>query len=242
MKFYLFACAALLAAGSAFAQDEPAPPTTPLPDKRGVMEKFTTTLNIYSSQWLDAPDGITVRPVSPGYALYLNYKLPLYNPYVVLMLGPGVAFTDFRTNGYPVTPTYSNTTTGPDTTYFVQLQPSQYKRNKLSLVHIEVPVELKFSTRPKKEGGKAWFFAPGFVAGLLVNDYVKTTGEDDQGNAFKRKVYYTRNLSKYHYGASVRLGYGMFGLYGHYGLTPLFEDGPRPGMTFYKVGITLGGI
>jgi hypothetical protein len=235
MKFYSIVCAALLMACSAVAQDEPSTPRPPsVPAKPKFTEKFSSTLNLYTSQWLDAPPGITVKPVSLGASVAINYKVPLYSPYVVLMLGPGVSFTDFRTNGYPVA------NESRDSTYFVQLQPAQYKRNKLSLVNVEVPVELRFATG-KNKSDKSWFFAPGFVAGILVNDYVKTVGEDAKGNRLKQKVYYTPNLSKFNYGVSARLGYGFIGLYGYYGLSPLFEEGKGPGMTFYKVGITFGG-
>jgi len=235
MKKYLFAVALALLFQACLvpvhAQTESAPKKTD-----ALTSHMTSTLNVYSSQWLDAPKGITVRPVSPGYSLYVNYKLPLYQTHVMLMIGAGVAYTDFRTNGYPVTDAAR-----PDSTYFVQLQPADYKRNKMSLLHVEVPLELRFSASSAKHK-KGWYVAPGFVAGLLVNDYMKTVSEDDDGRTAKRKIYYTRNLAKYNYGASVRVGFGVVGLYGYYGLSPLFEDGKGPGMTFYKVGLTMGGF
>ena len=242
MKKLIAVMAAVMLCGVALAQEDteaPTRPESPVPPE--ALSKFTTTWNVYTSQWLDAPRGITVKPVSLGTALYANFKVPLYRQNVTLMLGPGIAYTDFRINGTPVNPIDTNGNTITDTTFFVQLQPQEYIKNKMSLVHVELPVELQIAFN-KKSGGKGFYIAPGFLGGVLVNDYMKRVWEDEHGDKRKVKDYYTRNLSKFHYGASVRVGYGWIGLNGYYSLSPLFEEGKGPGTTFYRVGLTFGGI
>jgi hypothetical protein len=232
MHKLIAACLLSIICFAAFAQDEPQSNSSA---SSNITSKFTTTFNVYTNQWIDAPRGITVTPVSPSCGFNILYKVPLYKPYVTLMFGPGIAYTDYRTNGYPVS------TADGDSTYFIQLQPNEYRTNKMSILYVEVPVEIEFAL-PSKKGKQPWYLAPGFTTGLRVSDFMKTTGEDSNGDPIKQKIYYTRNLSDIHYGPSVRIGKGWFGLYGYYGLAQLFDDGKGPSMTVYRAGITLGGF
>lgn len=198
-------------------------------------KRFTSVVNVFTSGWTDTPPGISVEGFSPGYSFNGMYKQPIAYPYLTFIVGLGVAYTDYRFNGKVFY------TENLDSTYFQPLANTEYKRNKMSLVFLDVPLELRIASRTKK-GEPGWFIAPGFSGGLLINDYIKTTSEDQNGNRTKSKIYYTKNLQQQRYGATLRVGYGNFGLYGYYGLSELFEEGKGFGTNFYHVGLTIGGL
>jgi len=234
-------CAVLLAlaANDAYAQVRPSEKrynadSAKVFAKPPFAKRFTSSVNIFTSGWTAPPPGIEVETFSPGYSVYVQYKQPVAHPYVTFTVGAGLAYTDYRFNGRLFY------TENRDSTYFEPIPATDYKRNKMSLVFLDVPLELRLATRAKN-GGAGWYLAPGFSGGVLVNDYIKTTSEDQHGNPTKSKLYYTRNLMPHRYGATLRAGKGNFGLYGYYGLSELFEEGRGFGTNFYHVGITLGG-
>ena len=120
-----------------------------------------------------------------------------------------------------------------------------YKRNKLSTAYIDVPLELRYRTKPNDKGN-SFKVALGVKGGFLLSNYTKFIG---QGNNFgvsststKYKKYDIPNIAKFRYGATVRIGYGPFNINAFYSLSPLFDKNAGPQITPISVGISFNGL
>lgn len=197
--------------------------------------------DIQSVQFLNLPDGIKQK-FSTGGMLYFQYKFPIVKSNIMIEAGLGVSNIIMNFNGTPG-PSLDSTYFGPnlDSTYFIPLDKDSYKENKMNFTFIDVPVDLRFATGPDKSKN-GWLLAFGFSAGLKVDDFIKTSSKDINGDKTKIKTYYTKNLLSYHYGLRARVGYGNFCVSGYYNLTNLFETNQGPEINYYTVGITLGGF
>lgn len=195
--------------------------------------RVATNFCFYSSGWTDVPGGIKIRSFSPGYSASIFYIQPVAGSVVTLLVGPSLSYVDFHFNGQV------HYTKNHDSTWFEPMESSSYIRNKMSLTFLDLPFEVRFLIRKNKKGD-GFFITPGVSAGLLINDYIKTTGEDQHGHPVKQKIYFTNNLSTYRYGLSMKAGYGPVGIFGYYSLSELFEKHRGVGTNFYHIGIILG--
>ena len=93
-----------------------------------------------------------------------------------------------------------------------------YSSNKLNLKYIDLPIELRlrFPTSDSRFV-RAYF---GFRLGYRIDSYARLTTD-------QRRVAFSRldSVNPWLASVSMRLGYGMFGLYASYGLTPIFRSG-----------------
>jgi hypothetical protein len=127
----------------------------------------------------------------------------------------------------------------PDSEEFTAVDDStEYKKNKLVVHYITVPVLFEFntSTNPKK----TFHFATGIIGGLRIGSHqklVKETGSKD----YTVKTYDDFNMNPFKADATVRLGYGNFTLFGTYSLTSLFRDKKGPEMYPLTAGIRVVG-
>lgn len=211
---------------------EPDSVTSTIPEKE--IEHYVSAVEVQSVFFLNLPDEIKQK-FSTAISLYFQYKFPIVKTNFMIAAGLGVSNVSMNFNGVMLyTPNF-------DSTYIKPLNDSTYKQNRMNLSFIDMPVDIRFATNTNKHN-EAWLFALGFSAGLKVNDFIKTTGEDINGNNTKVKTYYTKNLLSYHYGLRARIGYGNFCLSGYYNLTNLFENNAGPEINYYTIGLTLGGF
>ena len=119
-------------------------------------------------------------------------------------------------------------------THFVAIDPNvDVKRNKLSVNYLDLPLELRFRSKPLKKDNQLKL-AIGFKIGVLLQSHVKY--EDDDG---KVKFYNIDNLNKYRYGVDARLGYGIWGLNAYYSLLPLFDEDKAPTLIPLSFGLSI---
>jgi hypothetical protein len=116
-----------------------------------------------------------------------------------------------------------------------------YKKNKLGLTYLDIPVELRFRSKPNAKN-KSFKVAAGFKAGFLIDGKTKVKQEDADGNmkVYKEKRY--DDLNRFRYGATFRVGYGPFSIIGYYSLAKIFEKGKGPEITPFSVGIAINGL
>ncbi|MFT4980598.1 MAG: hypothetical protein ACI9UR_000436 [Bacteroidia bacterium] len=113
--------------------------------------------------------------------------------------------------------------------------------NKLSTNFVDVPIEIRFRSNPRKNG-KRIAASVGFKLGWLVQSHTKTKTDQDlyfNGVNFRNKVktYDIPNLTKFRYGVTARVGYAKFYLNFFYSLTPLFLEGRGTSAVPISVGI-----
>src|SRR5688572_213666 len=122
---------------------------------------------------------------------------------------------------------------------------NHFKKYKLSMSYVEIPLELRYSSRPDNSS-KSWKIAVGGKVGTLIN--LHTKGKDMQDKNNKTIVNYTvkENNKKYfnstRFMGTARVGYGIFSLFGAYQLNNILKDGAGPDMKLYQVGISISGL
>lgn len=116
-----------------------------------------------------------------------------------------------------------------------------FTKNKLATTYLEVPVELRWRSKPDKNDN-SWKLAVGLKAGMLLSAKTKYVG---QGSPFgleieeaKIKTYRVPNINQFRYGPTVRFGYGNFNLVAFYALSTLFEPNLGPKLNPFSVGIS----
>lgn len=119
-------------------------------------------------------------------------------------------------------------------THFVKMDPNiDVKQNKLSVNYLDLPLELRFRTKPLAKNN-SFKLAVGFKFGVLLQSHIKY--EDDDG---KVKFFHIDNLNKYRYGVNARMGYGVWGLNAYYSLIPLFDADKAPELVPLSFGISI---
>ena len=178
-----------------------------------------------TAAFLESVDGMEVRPWSPGVNAYIMYDYQLGKSPISFAWGYGFSSFNVHTNGNFVEDTLSNG--------FVRFMefPDNYswKKNKLSVNFLEVPIEFRLRTRSEL----IFKLSAGGKIGYAVNIHTKTI--DDDG---KRKFYQVPELSKFRYGLTARIGIGRFSAYGFYGLSHFFKENRGVELTPVTVGMT----
>lgn len=92
-----------------------------------------------------------------------------------------------------------------------------YQGNKVNAKYVEIPVELRYRSRPDKNG-RFLRVSVGFRGGIRFSSYSRF--ENDQTQI---RFYHPEELNRWSAGSYLRLGYGTVSLYGYYSLLPLFD-------------------
>jgi hypothetical protein len=122
---------------------------------------------------------------------------------------------------------------------------NNYKKYKLATAYLEIPLELRFTSDPSNPN-KSIKGAIGIKLGTLLNAHTK--GKTLQNAAgTKINALTVKESSKSYFNgtriaATARVGYGVFSLYGSYGLTSLFKDGVAPDTKLVQIGLTISGL
>lgn len=111
--------------------------------------------------------------------------------------------------------------------------------------YIEIPLELRFSTRPE-DPARSFKASVGGRIGYLYDSFSKVIyKEEGEKKVFKDKQNF--NMNRFRYGVFAKVGAGNFSVFAYYNLVPVFEEGkgPQPAKTDMKnftVGISLSGF
>lgn len=110
-----------------------------------------------------------------------------------------------------------------------------FKRAKMSLHYIEVPIELRF--RHKFKNALSLKIAVGIKGSVKVAASTKEviTGPNDYFKQYTVSNY--KDFNTWRVGPTLRMGYGPVNLIMYYDLLPLFKEGRGPKMTPFSIGI-----
>lgn len=187
------------------------------------------------------PDSLKVKFFSRGLNAYFMYDVVIAKSHFSFAPGLGIG-----TNNY-----YINSSIVSDTTktYFVPINKDNYdyKKNKISVAYLDIPIELRFRSKPN-EKGTSWKLGAGFKAGVNISNKWKykgpdlaadptTTNKDD----VKWKQFNIDYIQKFRYGVTLRGGYGMVNAFVYYSLSDLFKSGSAR-LTPFSFGIQLNGL
>jgi hypothetical protein len=114
------------------------------------------------------------------------------------------------------------------------------KKSMLTMTYLDVPLELRFSTKPE-DPARSFKIAIGGRVGYLLNASTKVRYKEN-GDIKKLQNHQDFNLTRLRYGAHMKVFFGNFALFGYYNLTPLFKANKGPAGTdtqTYTVGFAL---
>ncbi len=234
ISFFLF----LLLVGGlelAKAQDIPVEGDT-LPDLRYREDQIY--LGLTYNLVLDKPDGFSQSNFSYGLNLGIIRDMPI-NADRTLALGIGL--------GYAMNSYYSNVWADSNAGMASEASPqyvfvsnrSFYRRNKLEMHLVEVPLEIRWRNSTP-DTFKFWRIYGGVKFGYAFANRSKMVTADF------RDTFYNQQVERFRYGITLNVGYNTFNLHAYYGLNALFQDGTqttdgtslemaplRLGLTFY---------
>jgi Outer membrane protein beta-barrel domain len=201
-------------------------------------------LQLSSDHWIGAPDSISSRMkgLSRGLNLYVMMDKPFKsNPRLSAAFGVGVSTSSifFKNTGINVKASgtklpFSNLDTL-----------NHFKKYKLAMAYLEIPVELRFSSKPDNNN-KSLKFALGAKVGTLLNVHTKgKTLLDGNGktiSAYTEKESSKRFFNTTRLSLTGRVGYGIYSLFASYQVNNLFKDGAGPDIRPLQVGITISGL
>jgi hypothetical protein len=141
-----------------------------------------------------------------------------------LVTGLGLNFNDYR---------FSNDITIKNENGYIVAVPitaSNLQKTKLSTGYLTVPLLLEFQF-PKETN--LWM-SVGVIGGLKMGSHTKV-----KVNGTKSKDRNDFNISPFRGGATARLGYKGFNVFGTYYFTPFFRDNRGPAMEPFTIGLGL---
>ncbi|MBA2561662.1 MAG: PorT family protein [Chitinophagaceae bacterium] len=201
-------------------------------------------VQLSSDHWTGMPDSIASH--QSGFSRGLNVYVMTDRPFkgdsrfsIGLGVGVGSSNIFFKKMNVDVKSTSARLPfTAIDST-------NHFKKYKLSMTYLEIPLELRFSSNPANSS-KSWKIAIGGKVGTLINLHTKGKDLQDKNNKTINSYIVKENNKKYFTGTrfmgTARIGYGIFSLFGAYQLNNILKDGAGPDMQLYQVGISLSGL
>lgn len=244
MKIFitLFACFIFV---GAFAQQDSVAPERPvrkidLSNRPG----DHVMIQLSSDHWTGMPDSIASHQegFSRGLNIYvMTNKSFKGDPRFSVGIGIGVGSSNIFFKRYSV-----DIKSSLDKLPFTALDSTDhFKKYKISTSYLEVPVELRFTSKPETPA-KSLKFALGAKVGTLINAHTKGKTLQNKNNQTINSYLQKENSKKFFNSTrlmgTARIGYGVFSLFGSYQLNNILKDGTGPDMKLYQVGLTISGL
>ncbi|MCH8318848.1 MAG: PorT family protein [Bacteroidetes bacterium] len=196
------------------------------------VKKVNFTDDYTWNTWLNVPDSIKLKGTSRGFNFYIMRNFELGKSFefsIGLGFGNSNIFFDKSIISYD------------DSSNTVFIDTITFKSYKLSTTYIDLPLELRFKTKPNASQ-KSFKIAIGGKIGYLINSHTKFKGEDylniNGGSELRHKILNIKNIAKVRYGATARIGYGNVYLFAYYSLSTVFEKDKGPKATPFSAGLT----
>ncbi|MCI5056065.1 MAG: PorT family protein [Flavobacteriales bacterium] len=195
--------------------------------------KDRVVFNFFHDNWLMDQDSVKVRWFSRGVSFTYFYDAQIGKSPFSLAAGLGFASHNVFSNAK--IQQVSNPDTNLTESYsqfdvFSELE--NVKRHKLSTNYIDLPVELRFRSKPDARGN-SWRFSVGARAGFLLDAHDKTKIGDD-----KYKTFIFPNVNQWRFGGHFKFGYQRWGIFGYYALNNLFEKNQGVEVRPLSIGFT----
>lgn len=174
---------------------------------------------------------------SRGFNIYFMYDLILGKSNFSFAPGIGLGLENVHTEKG----LYQDTASTSFVPYS-QMYPasSDYKKHKLQTVYVDIPLELRFRSKPNAKN-KSFKLSVGFKGGVMVDNHTKMKYEGRGGS----KVIKTKNYSdimRFRFGPTFRIGYGAFNIVAYYNLNELFNSNGPQGIHPFAAGISINGL
>ena len=202
-------------------------------------------IQLSSDRWLNAPDSISSKRKgsSRGANVYFMLDKPFKtNPKFSVAFGLGISTSHlfFKKLNAEID---GNT----ETLKFKNLDTLEsFKKYKVSTSYLELPVELRFTSRPDKNN-KSFKMALGIKVGTLINAHTKgkqlLSASGNKLNDVVEKINSKSYFNSTRISTTARVGIGNFSLFGTYTInSSIFKDNTTAPMNLLQTGITLSGL
>ncbi|TSA26639.1 MAG: hypothetical protein D4R67_07440 [Bacteroidetes bacterium] len=188
-------------------------------------------VGIFNDIWFGTPKDIKTRTINQGFQTFAMYHVPFGKSNFGFNIGLGFRVNNLYGNFYRLEDSTNDSTT------MVKIPDSvSYKRSKLTLPYLELPIEFQFKSKSKVAvaiGFKVAYLLPAH-AKYVGNNYLTGTTE-----TLRVKYREIKNLEQFSYGPTFRIGYRWFHIYGYYSISKIFTKGNGPDMYPLSIGILL---
>lgn len=194
--------------------------------------KFTVGVDVFTDFWMVNIEQPYMAPtysnrvINQGATAFFMYNIPFGESLSSFSIGLAIRSQN----------SYSNSVIlniKADTIVF-DLISSDYRKSKINMTYLDLPVEIKFKT----EGG--FKIGIGLKVGYLIDSKQKYKGNRPEDNHIvKVKNKGINQMEKWSYGATFRIGYKWVSLFGYYQFNKLFIRGRGPELQPISVGLTI---
>jgi hypothetical protein len=173
-----------------------------------------------SEKSLSLPSDIGYMSLNSGKSACFNINFTQlsigFARHIGLVTGLGLNWNNYRFDGD------NNIFKGPNGVIEELIPDAVLKKSKLATLYMNLPVLLEIQL---PTGHSRLNIAAGPIGAVKIASHSKMVFEEGP----KTKSYKDFSLNMLRYGATARLGYGNFQIFGTYYATPLFQDGKAPG-------------
>ena len=204
---------------TAISQTTEAPKPSARPDIPG-----TFTLELGASRPIDGPEEFKVGLWgSRTFNLYYQYEMQILKSKISFVPGIGVSLERFKFRNGEILRFPDNNRDSVILQSVFQHQITTLRKSQLITNYVEVPLELRYSTKPM-DPSRSFKVSIGGRVGYLYDAFTKIKFKDD-GEFKQIKDKQNFNLNRLRYGVYTKIGFGNFALFGYYNLSPLFKEG-----------------
>ncbi|MFZ4523791.1 MAG: outer membrane beta-barrel protein [Bacteroidales bacterium] len=192
-------------------------------------KKISIGVGLFTDIWMNQPSGLKTRVINQGVQVFGTYNVPFGKSNFSFAIGLGLSIHNLYWN---------QRYQGDSLNFqFVKIEDTLgYKRSKLSMPYIELPLELRLKTKSKVSMGL------GFKVGYMIYGHSKYVGDDylfKSSNTIRSSFKGIKNIEKFAYGPTLRVGYKWFNVNGYYSLSSIFVKDKGPDMYPISVGFVL---
>ena len=194
--------------------------------------KVTANIDLFTDFQLKTNENWDPRGFNQGFSAAITYNFPFNesNKHTI-SIGLGISTHNYFSYSQILNP--YNT----DTLQFEQWRGKEnFKRYKVNPIYGEIPVELRFRIKDAVKIGV------GIKFGVMWATRTRFVGPDIENEITKIdvKYLYIKNIERFAYAATFRIGYKFISAYCAYQFSRVFEDGhDAPAIFPLSVGITL---
>lgn len=197
--------------------------------------------DIYMSQFMDDQremqfnshpywENNEVKSIGLNYNIF-DLKFPIIGNNLGITTGLGVGYHNYSfRNNYVLQHT-------ADTIFAVSDTVFDFKSNKLNVGTISIPLLLDYSSNNKFE--KSYFMAVGVIGTYNYGTKQRTTGTYANGDSFDNSTISPFNMNRWTLDATVRIGYGHFGMFVSYQLNTMFKTGHTIAVYPFRIGFNV---
>jgi len=197
--------------------------------------KISVGVGMFTDIMVKFPSDVKPRTINQGFNVFATYNVPFGKSNFGFSIGLGLTahniYGNFTVNKYA------------DSTRLVKIpDTTSYKRSKMTLAYLEVPLEFRFKSKSKVSIGI------GFKGGFLIGSSTKYVGDGNIKNPdytliskslTKVKFWGISDLESITYGPTFRIGYKWFNINAAYMLSSVFNKSNGPDVVPLSIGFVL---